>query len=229
MKIDVYSDVSCPWCYVGKRRLQSALASVGADDVEVTFRPYLLDPGAPEEARPLKDHLRDKFGPRTDGMLSNVTGVAAKEGITMNWDDALSVSTLTAHRLMWLARTEYDLDTLQNVADRLFEAHFTNGLDVANHEVLASIAEEAGMDRARVERFLASDEGLAEVQQEIENAQSMGITAVPTFIFEGQYAVQGAQSKDTFVQVIEEVRKLTAEAVPEEEAVGSCENGSCGF
>ncbi len=225
MKIDVYSDVSCPWCFVGKRRLQSALE--GVEDVEVTFRPYLLDPGAPDVARPLKEHLRNKFGVRMEAMLRHVSGVAEKEGISLNWDEALSVGTLTAHRLMWLAREEYDRPTQQQIADQLFEAHFTNGLNVADHEVLASIAEEAGMDRSRVLSFLVSDVGLEEVQEEIAGAQQMGISAVPTFVFDGKYVVQGAQPTETFRQVLDEVRRLTAETVPDEAEAGACEDGFC--
>src|SRR5690606_15920826 len=108
MKVEIYSDVACPWCYIGERRFARALAAFpGAEDVEVVFRPYQLDANTPHQAVPMAQYLERRFGRPVNDMLGRVTSEAGREGITMNWDRALAVNTRTAHRLMRLAEREY--------------------------------------------------------------------------------------------------------------------------
>ena len=207
MLVEVYSDVACPWCYIGERRFTKALQRFeGRDDVEVVFRPYQLDPSAPAKSVPLLDALTRKFGPNA-AQMERVTGAAAGEGISMRMDRARSVNTLDAHRLLRLAEREHGPAVQRALVDRLFAAYFTDGGDVGDRAQLVSIAAAAGIDRARAEAYLASGEGLAEVTAEIEEARSLGITAVPTFVFEGKYAVSGAQEPELFLEALREVAR----------------------
>ena len=206
MKVEIYSDVACPWCYIGKRRFEKALAAFPRRaEVEVIFKPYQLDPSAPATASPLMDRLQHKFGAQAPAMMQRVTDTAHAEGIEMRFDRALAANTLAAHRLLWLAEREYGSAVQHDVADRLFDAHFSQGGDIADRDQLTEIAVAAGMDRARAETFLGSTEGTNEVKAEIRAAQEMGITAVPTFIFDDRYAVQGGQPSAIFLQALERV------------------------
>jgi predicted DsbA family dithiol-disulfide isomerase len=226
MKIDVYSDVVCPWCYIGERRLDAALdAFAGGRDVEVTFRPFQLDPGAPETARPLRPHLEQRFGARAAAMLRHVSSAAAGEGITINWDAALSANTRTAHRLLRLALVEYGADTQRRLVERLFGLHFTHGGNIVDSAQLAEQAVAVGMARDRVEAYLASDEGAAELADEFERARKRGITAVPTFIVNDHYLVQGAQSVPALLEVLERVAAEEVAAAPAD--ADGCLDGAC--
>ena len=208
MKVEVYSDVACPWCYVGKRRFERALAEFpGAGEVEVVYRPYQLDPAAPAAAVPLMDALAKKFGPGAGSMAERVAETARAEGITMDFASALAANTLDAHRLLRLAELEGGPAVQHAVAEGLFEAHFARGADVGDPEVLAEIAAAAGMDPERVRAYLASGEGAREVRAGIAHAQRLGVTAVPTFVFEDRYAVQGAQPPSVFLQALETVAR----------------------
>ena len=211
MKVEIYSDIACPWCYIGKRRFEKALAAFPRrDEVEVVFRPYQLDPAASSSGAPLIERLERKFGANAGAMTQRVTETARTEGLEMHFDRAISANTLDAHRLLWLAEREYGAAVQHEVADRLFAAHFTDGVDIANREELVAVAVAAGMERERVSVFLASDEAKDAVKAEIRAAQELGITAVPTFIFDGQYAVQSGQPAPIFLQVLEQV---AAEAI----------------
>ena len=211
MQVEIYSDVVCPWCYIGERRFAKALRSFsGRDDVEVVFRPFQLDPGAPSTPSPLIDSLRAKFGTNARAMTERVTAAGAGEGIDFRWDDAIAVNTLTAHRLLRLAEREYGAAVQRALVERLFDAHFTRGVDIADPGLLADLAVQCGMNRARVERYLASDEGLEETRAELQQAREMGISAVPSFVFEGQYLVEGGQPAETFLAVLDEVASRMA-------------------
>jgi predicted DsbA family dithiol-disulfide isomerase len=211
MLVEVYSDVACPWCYIGERRFAKALARFDArDDVEVVFRPYQLDPTAPRVSVPLLGALERKFGPGAGQMIARVTSAAAEEGIAMRMDRARSVNTLDAHRLVRLAEREHGPAVQRALMDRLFESYFTNGGDVGDRALLADLAAASGVDRTRAEAYLASDEGLLEVRSEIDEARALGITAVPTFVFEGRFAVSGAQAPELFLDALREVAREAA-------------------
>ena len=210
MKVEIYSDISCPWCYIGEKRFAAALSSFAGDAVDVSFRPYQLDPAAPATPRPLTDALREKFGGNVQAMLDRVTGAARGEGIEMHWDEAIAVNTITAHRLLRLALLEHGADVQRALAEKLFDAHFTRGGNVGDVALLATLAASVGMDATRVRSYLASDEGLAETRAEIEHAQALGIRAVPTFVFEEKYMVEGGQPSAVFTDVLRQVAELAA-------------------
>jgi len=212
MKVEIYSDVACPWCYIGKVRFDRALDAwaevVGAEAleaVEVAFRPFQLDPGAPAEAVPMPQYLARRFGPSAGAMADRVSDAARGEGLVMDLDRGLVVNTLQAHRLMWFAEREHGPDVQLALAESLFEAYFAEGADVGDPAALAEVASRAGMDPKRVLAFLASEQGTLEVKASVAAAQRLGVTAVPTFVFDGRYAVQGAQPSATFLQVLEQV------------------------
>ena len=225
MKVEIYSDVVCPWCYIGEKRFERALAAYpGAAEVEVVFRPYQLDPAAPAESYPLRQYLERRFGGPSEGMTNQVSAAGAGEGIAFDWDRALAANTFTAHRLLRLAEREYGAAAQRALVDRLFAAHFTAGEDVNDAAVLTRLAVEAGLDEERVRSYLASDEGAEELASELDQARRLGIRAVPSFVFEGKFMVQGAQSASVFLQALEEVEKQAA-TVPADSA--GCDDGSC--
>lgn len=211
MKVEIYSDIVCPWCYIGERRFSRALADfAGADDVEIVFRPYQLDPGAPDSPVPLSEYLEGRYGPRAKGMQEQVGEAAAAEGITIHWDRAQAANTREAHRLLRLALEEQGPEAQRRLAERLFDLHFTRGGDLTDSRQLADEAAEVGIDRQRAVEYLESGEGGAELEAEFERARSLGIQAVPTFVFEGRWAVQGAQPKENFLSALAEVAAATA-------------------
>lgn len=206
MRVDIYSDIACPWCYIGERRFARALADrPDADAVEVVFQPFQLDPDLPDTPQPLKQRLAEKFGAQKDAAMQRVTAMGEDEGLTFRFDDALAVNTFTAHRLLWWTEQQANLPTQRALAEQLFAAHFTHGENVADPEVLADLAAEVGLDREQARTFLASDEGTEEVQALIEGAQRRGVRAVPTFVFNDESAVQGAKSAETFQRVLDDL------------------------
>ena len=210
MKVEIYSDISCPWCYIGEKRFAAALADYPGGAVDVVFRPYQLDPAASTSPRPLVEALREKFGANVQPMLARVTDAAREEGITIHWDRAVAVNTLTAHRLLQFALRDYGADIQRTLAEQLFDAHFTSGGDVGDVALLTELAASAGMDRERTRKYLDSVEGLAETRDAIDDARGLGIRAVPTFVFDEKYMVEGGQPSAVFAEVLREVAKLTA-------------------
>lgn len=215
MTVEIYSDVVCPWCYIGKRRFEAGLAMIEDEvevDFDVSFHPYQLDPrAAPGVATPVFDAYSKKFGgpERATEIIGHVTETAAGEGLEFRMDRAQRANTLLAHRLIWRAAqpgSPVDQDTIK---ERLLKAYFTDGLNIGDPDVLADCSAEVGFDRAEVVRFLESDEGSDEVRAELIGAQQNGITAVPTYVLNGQWAIPGAQEAETFAQVL---RKIAAKA-----------------
>ena len=214
MRIDIWSDVVCPWCWIGKHRFQRALEAMGdkVPQVEVRWHPFLLDPDAGTTPVPLRQAYAAKFGgaERVEQMLAQTQSTARAEGLPMDFDRGqVRVTTLPAHRLLWLAGRE---GVQEAVGEALFRAHFEQGRNLADPEVLAAAAAAGGIAAARVEALLASDEGLAEVRAGLGQAQALGIQSVPTFVINGRYAVQGAQPPEVFAQVL---AKVAAEQAPE--------------
>jgi predicted DsbA family dithiol-disulfide isomerase len=145
----------------------------------------------------------------------------------MDYERGLAANTLDAHRLLSLAEREHGAAVQREVAERLFAAHFAGGEDVSDPAVLARLAGEAGMDPGRVREYLVSDQGTAEVRAEIEDARRLGVTAVPTFVFEGRYAVQGAQPTSAFLRALETVERETAGAAARDAGDDACADGAC--
>ena len=219
--IEVWSDVVCPWCYIGKRRFATGLEQVrdalAADGVEVSFdvsyHPYQLDPTAsPGVSGPVVEAYAKKFGglERAEAILATVTATAADVGLRFNMDKALRANTFLAHRVIWLAGQPDSTVDQDVMKERLLQAYFTDGLDVGDPGVLADCAAEVGFDRSDVMAFLASDRGLADVTAELDHARDNGITAVPTYVIDGQWAIPGAQEPETFAKVL---RKMADQAV----------------
>ncbi|MGW6913217.1 DsbA family oxidoreductase [Kitasatospora sp. NPDC054939] len=232
MKVEIYSDVACPWCWIGKRRFERALEGfAGKDGVEVVFRPYQLVPDAPETASPHRAWLAERYGPQSVAMDARVAELGRAEGLAYDFDAALHVNTFLGHRLLHLAETEYGPAVQGVLKEALLKAHFGDGVDVGDRAQLTEVAVSAGLDRDRVAGYLAGEEGADAVRAQLAEARELGITAVPTFVFEGKWAVQGGQDTETFRRVLDQVAAEIGERrpapVPVAPAGESCADGSC--
>lgn len=222
MRIDIWSDLVCPWCWIGKHRLQAALE--GMDPVDIHWHPYQLDPEADATPVPLREAYEKKFGSaeRTEQILSQTQSTANAEGLPMDFSRGqVRVSTFDAHRLMWLAAREGDAG---KAGDALFRAHFAEGRNLADPEVLADAGVAGDVPRERVQAMLASDEGRTEVQAAVVQAQAIGIRAVPTFVIDGQHAVQGAQPPEALRAAF--AQRGHVPAAPSRDEAGA--DGACG-
>ena len=205
MLIEIWSDVACPWCYIGKRRLESALGEFAhADDVEIRYRSFELDPGAPTEpTESVAEMLGRKYGGGEAGgrqMIDRVEATAAEEGLLFRHHDSIHANTRDAHRLLHLAEAEgRQLD----LKERLLEAYFVKGANVARHETLLDLAREAGLDEDRARQVLAGKEYDADVDRDIAEAGALGATGVPFFVIDRKYGVAGAQPTEVFAQVLD--------------------------
>lgn len=205
MEIEIYSDVVCPWCYLGTQRLQRALESdPDPDPVTLRWRAFQLDPSAPATPRPVVDALVDKFGgpDRVRHTLDRTARIAEAEGLEFNFDRAVTVNTFEAHRLIWFAGT---VGKQAETAEALYRAHFTEGLDVSSPWVLASVADSVQLTGGAA--FLSSDAGVREVRAELDCARELGINGVPAFVFAGKYLVTGAQDPSSLRGALDEVRR----------------------
>lgn len=226
MKVEIYSDVACPWCYIGTARFERALAAFpGASDVEVSYRPFQLNPKTPTTARPLYDYYDELFGPGFRARHAEVAAVAQREGLEFHLDRAQAVNTFTAHRLLWLTERDYGPAVQRALKVALLRTYFTDGGDVNDPDTLVTLAVEAGVAADRATAWLAGDDGTAETRAAIDDARALGVTAVPTFVFDGKYAVAGAQEASVFLSALEHVVAESASAV---DAGGdACSDGSC--
>lgn len=207
MKVEIWSDVVCPWCYIGKRRFETAKAEYEAktgDEIEVVFMPFMLDPTAPEDALPVSRVYEKKFGgpEAAKEILDRVTSEAAGEGLEFRMDVALRANTLDAHRLLVLAEQH---DCQVELKERLMQAYFTEGINVGDREALVGFASEVGLDAAVATAWLQGDGGRAEVAESLEFAASNGLTGVPTYVFDRRVALPGAQPPETFARVLERI------------------------
>ena len=210
IKVDVVSDVMCPWCYIGKRRLEDALEQLDDIVVDLRWRPFQLDATLPPEGKDRKRYLEQKFGgpDRAAAIYQRIRDAGAEDGIAFDFDAIeKSPNTLDAHRLIRWAQGEGE-KTGDRVVEALFRAFFLEGQNIGDHDVLTRIASNAGMDGPLVRELLASDRDKAETQAEIEMAQRMGVTGVPCFVLADKYAVQGAQDATTLVNAIREVAAM---------------------
>lgn len=217
--IDIVSDVMCPWCYIGKRRLEKSAALVPEIHLETRWRPFQLDPTIPEDGIDRQLYLERKFGStaNVEHVYAPVRAAGEAEGIPFAFEKIRrSPNTFNAHRLIRWAQAA----GLQDAAvERLFRLYFVEGGNLAEVAVLADAAAEAGMERQVIERLLEGDSDKAEVRQEIELAQQMGVTGVPTFIVAGRYGIVGAQSPEVLVGAIS--RAVEEQMGTEEERRGA--------
>jgi len=196
MNIDVYHDIPCPWCRIGKTNLQTALAQWDGEPVTITWRPFLLDHGVPAEGVPTHDFYRMKFGPENVGaMFERVQKAGGRVGVSFDFEKAIRAPSEDAHRLIWLAPEEHKAA----IVDGLQRAYFNEGKNVADLDVLADIAAAAGMDRDETLHRLRSGEGVAETAEALEAALRLGVTGVPFFVFDNRYALSGAQPPETIL------------------------------
>jgi predicted DsbA family dithiol-disulfide isomerase len=205
LTVDVISDVICPWCYIGKRRLEKAIAALQKQrDVRVRWHPFQLNPHMPKEGMNRKEYRTVKFGSWERSLALDVQVAAAgrAEGILFAHDKIeRTPNTLDAHRLIWLAEKEGVQDA---VVDALFRAYFTEGRDISRTAVLLDVVAEAGLDLKRAETFVNSDEGLAAIRAAEEQARRGGMQGVPYFLINGTLALSGAREPSAFLDAFEQ-------------------------
>jgi len=226
VKIEVHADLVCPWCYIGKRRLDKALAAYpGAADVELTWWPYQLDPEAPHDPVSHEQAYADKLGDpeRAATVLVEVQAAAEGEQIDMRLDLAQRVNTFDAHRVVALALSAAGIEVQHRVVERLMRAYFTEGRNLADHAELAALSAEAGLTGVDVRAHLASTAGVEDVRAQLGEGRALGLDSVPTYVFERRWAVSGAQSPETLGQVL-----LTIETAMLGGGGGCCGGGSGG-
>lgn len=210
MLVEVWSDVVCPWCYIGKRRFEEAQRRLAADPefdepIEVVYRPYQLDPRAASgTTMPVAEAYARKFGGADAAaqVIDRITSVAAAEGLDFHLERARRANTRDAHRLLWYALEQGGPGAQGALKERLLQLYFVEGADVGDPEVLSAAAATAGLDPADARRMLDQGEGGVELGDALEVAAEAQITAVPTYVLAGRWSIPGAQDPDTFVQVL---------------------------
>lgn len=218
--IDVWSDIACPWCYIGKRNLESGLEEVASDadapSVQVTFHSFELSPDTPvdfdgDEVDFLSGH-KGMPRERVQEMLENVTGAAARSGLEYRFDLLQHTNTVKAHELLHFAASQ---GHQREMTERLMAAYFTEGRHVGRIDDLVALAAEAGLDSDAARAALESEEFLPAVRADQEQAVAYGIQGVPFFVIDGKYGVSGAQPAEAFAQIVRQVwgehRGVTAE------------------
>ena len=210
--IEIYSDVVCPWCYVGKRRLERALGQLN-DRVkaQITWRPFQLNPTMPKEGMNRTTYLTAKFG-SLDAfrqMEEHLLAAGAAEHIPFAFEKmTLTPNTFMAHRLIWYAEQQGRQDA---VVESLFRGYFTEGIDIGSVPVLGQLAGRAGLDTAAVESFLHSEEGITEVKAEEAAGHRLGIRGVPYFVLNGSISISGAQPADIFMSAFQQAKETVTE------------------
>lgn len=211
IKIDVVSDVVCPWCYIGKRRLEHAIAAASDKyTFDITYHPFELNPDTPLSGVKQREHLAEKFGgdERYESITNHTSGVAKQEGLDMNFDrQNILPNTRKAHALIFAAQTE---GKQLAVTEAMFRAYFTDGVDLSKDENLVSVAVQAGLNPSAAETAIQSKELLHSIAAQEREMQNLGIRGVPFYIFNNEYGVSGAQASETFLKVFEELKKSAA-------------------
>lgn len=207
MKIEIWSDIACPWCYIGKARFEKALADYEhADEVEVSWRSFQLQPDAPRENPVLTAaHLAEKYGvglSQAHEMMARASEVAAEEGLEFHLDKALAANTFDAHRLVHFAESRGHGKAMMA---RLMQAYQSEGANVADHQTLLGMAEEVGLDRDPAARMLAGDEFTAEVLADFERGRAFGVSGVPFFVIDERHGISGAQPTELFLRALRQL------------------------
>lgn len=215
MKIEIWSDIACPWCYIGKRRFEAALETFAhKEEVEVEWRSFQLDPTLPEHYEGTEaDYLSRSKGMPVDQvrqMFAHVTNEAAGEGLAYDFDSVVVANSFTAHRFLHLAKTH---GLMSEAKEALLSGHFEKGRDIGDIDYLAEVAASLGIDADETRRALASDEFSDEVESDIAEARALGANGVPFFVIDRKYGISGAQPSEAFTQALgtawEESSKLT--------------------
>lgn len=231
VKVEIWSDVACPWCYIGKRRFEAALAGFAhSDEVEVTWRSFELNPDTPRDFEgSVADYLGQIKGmapAQVEAMLARVTEIAAGEGLEYHFDQVRHGNTFDAHRLIHFAASVGSADAMK---ERLLRAYFVDGEPVSDHETLVRLAAEVGLDPGATRSVLAGGDFADEVQADKARARSFGINGVPFFVVDEKFGVSGAQETAVFERALDqawaETHPLTV--VGADAADATCEDGSC--
>nr|WP_257998234.1 DsbA family oxidoreductase [Zhihengliuella halotolerans] len=206
LKVDIWSDVACPWCYIGKRRFESALRSVPFEDqIDIVWHSYQLDPDLPAHyAGSELDYLAERKGMPRDQvaqMFEHVAAQAAAEGLRYDFSALKVANSFSAHRVLHLA-AEYEL--ADELKEALLSAHFEHGRDIGDRDELIALATDTGIALDDVVRVLDSDEFTDAVREDVASARRLGITGVPFFVLDGKYGVSGAQPAETFARALEQ-------------------------
>ena len=236
MKIEIWSDIACPWCYIGKVRFEKALAQYEhKDSVDVIWRSFQLQPDAPKENAPTTvEHLMEKYG-RSHGevleMMRNVTDVAASEGIEYHLDRAVASNTLDAHRLGKLGEAK---GVGEAVMERLMVAYQSEGANVADADTLVRLGVEAGLEEADVRAMLTGDDYVAEFHADLERARGFGVNGVPFFVIDEQHGISGAQPTEFFLSALQQLGpqqpklKMVEAAGAAGDSAAAADDAACG-
>lgn len=227
MNVEIWSDIQCPFCYIGKRKFEAGLAAFeGKENVTVTWRSFQLNPDL--EAQPGKDiytYLAEVKGMSREQsvqMHQQVSAMAAEVGLDYDFDKAVLANSYDAHRLIQLAKTKGLGDAAE---ERLFKAYFTEGKDVGNPETLVALAAEIGLDAAEAKDLLEQDAFADQVNAEIAEAQALGIRGVPFFVIDRKYGVSGAQAPEAFLSALQQAQKESIQIITDG---ATCDtNGHC--
>jgi predicted DsbA family dithiol-disulfide isomerase len=230
MTIEIWSDVMCPFCYIGKRKFENALAQFPQQDkVKVVWKSFQLNPDLVTDAtKNTTEHLAESKGwtlEYTQGVMAHVTQLAQKVGLRFDFNKAVVANSFDAHRFSAFAKSKGKQDAAE---ERLFKAYFTEGKNTADAETLVQLGQDIGLDGAEIKSMLDSDAFSEEVNLDIYEAHQFGIRGVPFFLFERKYAVSGAQESPVFLQALEQVFKETMVEGPSVLAGESCDlTGNC--
>lgn len=228
MKVEIWSDVMCPFCYVGKKNFENALQTLPfKDKIEVEWKSFQLDPELPVEGLAIstKEYIAKRKGmpeEQLQGMLNQLQESGQAVGITFNHDKSIPVNTLRAHRLIHFAQAQGKGNEMKEI---VLKAHFTEGKNVGDIAVLAELSEQIGLSATEVTAFLATDEKLEEVYSDIQEAQTLGVSGVPFFVLDRKYGISGAQPSETFIEALTQAFE---ESKPAFEMKGDASANSCG-
>ena len=205
MKVEIWSDVMCPFCYIGKRRFENALQQLPfRDEIDIEWKSFQLDPSMQHEpGKTIHQYLAERKGfsvQKAKELNDQVTGMAAAEGLTYDFDKAIVANSFDAHRFSHLAARHSKGDAAE---ESLFKAYFSEGKNIADHETLTQLGINIGLDGSEVKQALEGDAYTQEVQQDIADATTLGIRGVPFFVIDRKYAVSGAQSTEVFLQALD--------------------------
>lgn len=211
LTIDIYSDVVCPWCYVGKRRFERALSQLSGLPERITWRPFQLNPTMPPQGTERTAYLEAKFG-SLDAfrrLEEHVVAAGISEGISFAFEKITTTpNTFLAHRLIWYAAQHGRQDPM---VEALFKGYFEDGADIGSSSVLTGLADSAGVDAGE---FLGTDQGIADVKAEEATGHRLGIRAVPYFVMNNRYGISGAQPVDVFLGAMKKIQAQHAEDIP---------------
>ena len=212
MKVEIWSDVMCPFCYIGKRRFEAALKNFEhKDNVEITWKSFQLNPGMKTEpGKNINQYLAELKGwsvEEAKKLNDRVTAMAAEVGLKYNFDKAVVANSFDAHRLLQLAKKHGKGDAAE---EALFNAYFSNGENIADPQTLTRLGTAIGLNAAEVKELLSTSAYADEVNLDMEEAQRLGVTGVPFFVIDRKYALSGAQSSETFLSALKEVRETAS-------------------